>query len=236
MFKPLLLASLLLPTTTTFADGAPPSAYVEVSGHGEVRVTPDLAYVSLTVEKTSLDAKTARADVEARVAKVIALARRLGISDKDIKAPAVMVYPQYEWHQVPGGVGKQVLVGQHVSRAVTLTLHDLSHYGELADGLFAAGVTRLDNVESDRSDRGKLQQLALAQAVRDAHAKAEALATAAGMSLGAVYRISEQGESRGPQPLMLAAAGVGGENAQNEFPSGEIEIDADVEAYYLLGH
>lgn len=235
MLKPLLLLSLLVPAGA-FADGLPSSPYVEVSGHGEVRVAPDLAYVSLTVEKTGLDAKAARANVEARAAKVIALARRLGIADKDIQAPAVTVDPQYEWRQVQGGEGKQVLVGQHVTRAITLTLRNLSRYGELADGLFAAGVTRLDNVEPDRSDRNILQQQALAQAVRDAHAKAEALADAAGVALGAVYRISEQSADRGPRPLMMAAARMGGGNAQPEFPSGEIEIDADVEAYYLLGH
>ena len=228
------LLTLCLPILA-FADGLPSSPYIEVSGHGELHVAPDLAYVNLTLEKTSLDAKAARADVESRAAKVIALARELGIAEKDIKAPAVTVYPQYEWHQTPSGDGKQVLVGQHVSRDIGLTLRDLSRYGALVDGLFAAGVTRLDDVVSDRSDRDQLQQQALALAVQQAHTKAEALAAAGGVTLGAVYRISEQEGSRGPRPMMMAALKSSGAQ-QPEFLSGEIEIDADVTAYYLMGH
>ena len=234
MLRSLVLFALCLPVLV-LADGLPSSPYIEVNGHGELHVAPDLAYVNLTLEKTSMDAKAARADVEARAAKVIALARQLGIADKDIKAPAITVYPQYDWHQTSSGDGKQVLVGQHVTRSISLTLRDLSRYGALADGLFAAGVTRLDDVVPDRSDRDQLQQQALAQAVRDAHGKAEALATAASVALGAVYRISEQEGSRGPRPMMMAAARGAG-NQEPEFLSGEIEIDADVAAYYLIGH
>lgn len=234
MSKFLALLLTLLPVAAG-ADGLPSAPYIEVSGHGELHVAPDLAYVNLTLEKTSMDAKAARADVESRAAKVIALARRLGIAEKDIKAPAVTVYPQYEWHQTPSGDGKQVLVGQHVTRSISLTLRDLSRYGALADGLFAAGVTRLDNVVPDRGDRDQLQLQALAQAVQDAHGKAEALAAAAGVTPGAVYRISEQEGSRGPRPMMMAAARSAG-GQEPEFLSGEIEIDADVAAYYLIGH
>ncbi|HEV2321829.1 MAG TPA: SIMPL domain-containing protein [Gammaproteobacteria bacterium] len=234
MLRSLVLFALCLPVLV-LADGLPSSPYIEVNGHGELHVAPDLAYVNLTLEKTSMDAKAARADVEARAAKVIALARQLGIADKDIKAPAITVYPQYDWHQTSSGDGKQVLVGQHVTRSISLTLRDLSRYGALADGLFAAGVTRLDDVVPDRSDRDQLQQQALAQAVRDAHGKAEALAAAASVALGAVYRISEQEGSRGPRPMMMAAARGAG-NQEPEFLSGEIEIDADVAAYYLIGH
>ena len=234
MPRPLALLALLLPAFA-FADGLPSSPYIEVNGHGELHVAPDMAYVSLTLEKTAMDAKAARADVESRAAKVIALARELGIADKDIKAPAVTVYPQYEWQQVPPGDGRQVLVGQHVTRSISLTLRDLSRYGALADGLFAAGVTRLDNIVPDRSDRAELQRQALTQAVQDAHGKAEALAAAAGVNLGAVYRISEQGNSPAPRPMFMAAAARSAGNQEPEFLSGEIEIDADVAAYYLIG-
>lgn len=234
MPRTLALLALCLPALA-LGDGLPSSPYIEVSGHGELHVAPDLAYVNLTLEKTSLDAKAARADVESRAAKVIALARELKIAEKDIKAPAVTVYPEYEWHQTSSGDGKQVLVGQHVTRSISLTLRDLSRYGALADGLFAAGVTRLDDVVPDRSDRDQLQQQALAQAVQDAHGKAQALAAAAGVELGAVYRISEQEGSRAPRPMMMAALKSPGAQ-QPEFLSGEIEIDADVTAYYLMGH
>lgn len=226
---------LLLVSSAALADGLPTGPYIQVSGHGEEHVAPDMLKVSLTVEKTSLGAAAARADVEARAAKVLALARRLGIVDKDIWAPAVTVSPQYEWHSGPGGDGKQVLVGQHVVRGVTLTLRDIGRYGELADGLFAAGVTRLDGVMSDTSQRDKLQQQALAAAVADAHARAVALAGGAGVTLGPVFSIAEQGGERGPRPILMGAMSREAGAAQPEYLNGEIDIDADVQVYYLIG-
>ncbi|HEV7165861.1 MAG TPA: SIMPL domain-containing protein [Gammaproteobacteria bacterium] len=231
----LLLFLILFSPFAVSADGLPQSPYIQVSGHGEVHAAPDMLIVSMTLEKTGMDAKAARADVEGRAAKVIALARKLGLADKDIRAPAVTVEPQYEWHNSSGGDGKQVLVGQHVSRGITLTLRDIARYGDLADGLFAAGVTRLDGVLPDTGERDKLQQEALGLAVGAAHTKALALAAAAGVSLGAAYSIAENGESRGPRPMFMAGASRASAEAAPEYLNGEIEIDADVQVYYLMG-
>ena len=228
-------ALLLFFTGAAFADGLPTNPYIQVSGHAEEHVAPDMLKVSLTLEKTSMDAVAARADVEARAAKVLALARKLGIADKDIRAPAVTVQPQYEWRSAHGGDGKQILIGQHVVRGVTLTLRDIGRYGDLVDGLFAAGVTRLDGVIPDTSQRETLEQQALSLAVADARDRATALARGADVALGPVFSIAEQGGERGPRPMMMAAMSREAGASQPEFLSGEIDIDADVQVYYLIG-
>ncbi len=232
-----ILLLCLLPSAA-FADGPPRDPYIQVNGHGEVRVAPDMALLSLTLEKTDADAKAARADVEARAAKVIALARQLGLPDKDIVAPAVTAYPVYGCAATAlssaSGNCKRVRLGQHVSRAVTLTLHDLSRYGDLVDGLFSIGVTDLGGVAFDRSDRKALQEQARGLAVTDAHDKAAGLAKSAGVTLGAVFSIADQGASGGPRPMVMAMAARSPE-ATPEYLNGEIEIDADVLVYYLIG-
>lgn len=227
-------------TSAVRADGLPSSPYIQVSGHGDFQVAPDMAYVSLSVEKTSLDAKAARADVEARAAKVIALARQLRIADKDIDAPSVTVYPEYSWAVDKSSVGDnrriRRLTGQHVTRAITLTLRDLSRYGELVNGLFEAGVTDLGNVVMDRSDREILQQKARALAVGDAHNRAAGLAQSAGVTLGPVYSITEQGGGYVPRPMTaMRAASMDATSAAPEYLDGKIEISADVTVYYLIG-
>ena len=224
--------------TGAFADAIPNSPYIQVSGHGELQVAPDMAYVSVSVDKTALDAKAARDDVEARTAQVITLARKLKIADKDIDAPSVTVYPEYQWVVEKGAVGDrrvQKLTGHHVSRRITLTLHDLSHYGELVDGLFDAGVTELGNVVMDRSDRQALQQKARALAVGDAHDRAAGLAQSAGVNLGTVYSITEQGGGYLPRPMSMArAASMDAAPAAPEYLDGKIEISADVTVFYLI--
>ena len=233
-----LLPLLLLAPACALADGLPASPYIQVNGHGELRVAPDMVFVPLTLEKSDKDAALARAEVEDRAAKVIALARKLGLADKDIAAPAVTVYPEYGCAPIsPGSPSKgcnRVRVAQHVTRSVTLTLRDLSRYGELVDGLFDIGITDLGGVSFDRSDRDALQEKARALAVADARAKAAGLAQAAGIALGSVYSIAEQGGYGGPRPMAMMAAAKS--DAAPEYLSGEIEVGADVTVYYLIGH
>jgi hypothetical protein len=238
VLRVLALSSLLVPCLVT-ADGLPRDPWIQVSGHGALQVAPDMAYVYLTLEQTDKDAKAARTDVEGRAAKVIALARKLGIADKDIDAPSVSVAPEYDWENESSSIsssGKRVrkLSGYHVTRSITLTLRDLERYGELVNGLFQAGVDDLGNVVPDRSDRAALQQKALALAVADAHDLAAGLAKNAGVTLGAVYSISEQGLGGGPRPLMAAALASRSSGAAPEYLNGKIEISADVQVYYLI--
>jgi uncharacterized protein YggE len=228
-----LALALSLPVFAA-ADGLPTSPYIQVSGHGALQVAPDMAYLSLTVEKTDLDAAKARASVEARAAKVVDAARKAGIADKDIDAPSVTITPEYECvdSSLSSGPCTPKLTGQHVSRSVGLTLRDLSRYGELVDALFKAGITNLGDVELGRSDRRALEQKARALAVADARDKAAGLAQSAGVTLGAVYSIAEQGGGFGPHPMMAMAAAKSG--AAPEYLNGKIEISADVTVFYLI--
>ncbi len=234
-----LLASLLaFAPLGAAADGLPTSPYIQVSGHGTLQVVPDLAYLSLSIEKTASDAAAARADVEGRTAKVLEAARKAGVADKDIDAPSVSVYPEYGCassglSSVSGDCTRKI-TGQHVSRSVILTLRDLSRYGELADGLFKAGITDLGNPDMDRSDRRALEQKARALAVADAHDKAAGLAQSAGVTLGPVYSISEQGGGFTPRPMMARAALASGAAASPEFLNGKIEISADITVFYSI--
>jgi uncharacterized protein YggE len=124
------------------------------------------------------------------------------------------------------------LTGQHVSRAVTLTLRDLGRYGELVDGLFGIGVTDLGGVSFDRSDRRALEGQARGLAVQDAHDKAAGLAKSGGVELGAVFSIAEQGGGYAPRPVMAAMAKSA--EAAPEYLGGRIDISADVQVFYLI--
>lgn len=237
----LLTLSLFVPASASaLADGMPGSPYIQVSGHGEMHVVPDMAYVSLTVEKTDADVAAARRDVEARTAKLLAAARAAGIADKDIDAHSVSIAPEYGCESSGlssvSGTCVRKLTGQHVSRSVNLTLRDLARYGELVDGLFKAGVTDLGDVEVDRSDRRALEQKARALAVADAHDKAAGLAQSAGVTLGAVYSVSEQGVGFTPRPMMARMNAMTTNTAATapEYLNGKIEISADVTVFYLI--
>ncbi|HEY1772087.1 MAG TPA: SIMPL domain-containing protein [Gammaproteobacteria bacterium] len=235
--KTALFASLLLlAPLASSADGLPDQAYISVSGRGELNVAPDIAYISITLEKIAPDAKAARADVEARTAKVLAAARKVGIADKDIDAPSISIQPAYGWdRKQPEGTSVQKLVGQQVTRTVTLTLRELDKYGELADGLVQSGVSSAYSIGFDRSDRAALEQKARALAVADAHGRAAGLAQSAGVNLGAVYSITEQDGGFAPRPMRAMALEAASGPSAPEYLSGKIEISAEVSVLYLIG-
>ena len=215
----------LLPLAV-LADALPSAPYVQVTGHGSLTVVPDMARVTVTVAKTDKDLTLARNDVESRAAAAIAAARKLGIAERDISAANISIWPEYQWQN-----NSQVLMGQHVSRRIVITLRDLSRYTDLIGALVKTGVTTFDTT-LDRSDLTVLRRQALAKAVEDAHARALALATAAGVSIGPVYSISENTGFVRPQPVIMAAkmAPAGGA----EYEPGTMEVNADVNMVYLL--
>lgn len=223
-----LAALLLLLPLAALADALPSASYVQVSGHGSLTVAPDMAHVGVTLSKTDKNLALARNDVEQRATAVIAAARKLGVAERDIDAASLSIQPEYQWQN-----NSQVFMGQRVSRSIAITLRSLNRYPDLIGALVKAGVTSFSTT-MDRSDFDALRRQALAAAVDDAHARAAALAEAAGASLGPVYSITESSAFVRPQPMMfMEKSGAANMNGA-EYPPGTIEISADVSAVYLL--
>jgi len=101
-------------------------AYIQVNGHAQLDCADMATSLDSREDRPRRQGRTRRRG--SRTAKVIALARRLAIPDKDIDCTSVSVSPQYGW--VPEAVWPVrrafKLIGHHVTRGVTLTLRDLS--------------------------------------------------------------------------------------------------------------
>ncbi len=165
---------LLIPILAS-ADAPPAMPYIQVSGHGTLSVVPDMAHVSISIEKNDQNLANARADVERRAAQALEAAKQLGIAERDIDATNISVWPEYRWQN-----NNQIFVGQHVSRRIQITLRNLPQYADLVSILVKAGVNTVGGTTLDRSDMPQLRQQALAKAVDDAHQRARVLAAAAG--------------------------------------------------------
>jgi uncharacterized protein YggE len=88
---------------------------------------------------------------------------------------------------------------------VLVTIHDLAKAGAILDAASNAGANEVYGPTLSRSDEDAIQAKALREAVSNARKKAEALAAAAGVSVGRVTTITE-GFSGGPQPYFEGAA------------------------------
>ncbi|HET6655271.1 MAG TPA: SIMPL domain-containing protein [Gammaproteobacteria bacterium] len=226
--KIILTCCLALLSFPLLAGGVPNQPHITVSGHGVVRVVPDMLTVRLSVDKLGQDIATAKQFVDHHTAKAIEVARRLGIEQRDITSTQIFISPRYRYHE-----DERELVGYDVRRQVTLTLRDLDQYEPLLEGLVKAGVNGIDGVTTAYSKPAELRDQAYAQAVDEARAKATRLAQAFHAGLGPIYSIVEQ-SSPEPRPMMRTQAKFAAAAESSAFEPGTIEVEARIQAVFVL--
>lgn len=205
--------------------------WISVTAEGEATVAPDMAVASFAVSGDGRDLGATRDDVNRRASAVLARLRELGIADGDLNAPDVNVQPQYDYRK------GQKLIGYRVSRQMTAKVRSLDTLGEVLDGLVAAGANEVHGAQMTASDPSAAEHAALEVAVRAARAKADVLASAAGVTLGAVSRIEEEvGGGVGPLPRFRAmAASADMAEAPTEVAAGDLTVTRRIRAWFDLG-
>jgi uncharacterized protein YggE len=206
-------------TTTTQAGAAVNT--VTASGSGTTQAAPDTAEMSFGVTTTSSNAKSAL-DGAAKIAEQIAAAvKKQGIAEKDIQTRDVSVYPQTVDRN-----GKQVITGYQASLSVGVKVRDIARLGETISAANAAGANTISGPTFTIGDPAPVRAKAIDQAVTDARKSAEAMAKAAGKSVGAVLSMSSSDVSPVPGP-MYGASDVGAAKAVPIEP-GQLDITANV--------
>ncbi len=225
-----LLAVLVigLPATPALAD-APGS--VTASGEGRIEVAPDIAWLHFGVSARQATVAAARDEVARSVARLIALARDAGLQEEQISTAALSVSPEFDWDPQ---TRERRLLGYVVSRQVTLKLTDLDRLGELTEQALGLGVTDASPASFDSSRRAELETEALVTAVRDARRKAEAMAGALGVGLGAVQRISAVTGGPSPQPMLRMAMAEADTGGAETYRPGLIRVTASVTVRFAL--
>ncbi len=229
----LMVASMLAAAGMATAAEAP-LRLVSVTGSGEVKAQPDMAYVTLGVEARRPTLAEARTEVNATVERLLALTRELKIEPKFVDSTRLQVQPDYRWDEKSSS---QILLGYVVSRQVDVELHDLDRLGTLLERSVSAGVNQVGGARLDSSRRKELERAALTQAVDDARLNADALARAAGAKLGPVQSLSTTGSMPVPmyaERAMSVAAAPMADAAEKSYQSSEMKFTASVSAQFEL--
>ncbi len=204
---------------------------ITVSGHAELKSKPDVAYLTVSVTTQSRDQEKAAQDNATRTTALLDALRKAGVADKDIQTQSYTLEPQYDYNANP-----PVLTGFQAVNTVQITIHDLTKAGLLIDKSISAGATQAGDLSFDLLDRKGLERQALADAVRDAAAKAGAMTDAAGMGLGRLLSLTESGTSSpppSPRPMMMRAMAAEAAPPTPISPQ-QITVTADVTAVYAL--
>jgi len=198
---------------------------VTVTGEGTVAAAPDSAVIRLGV---SSQGKTARAasDANAReMTVVLAAIKESGVADRDIQTTALSLQPQYD----PNKTGAARLIGFQANNQVTVKIRDVARLPSVLDRAIAGGANEMSGVEFIVSEQGKLLDKARIEAIADARRKAELYAAAAGMKVGRVMAISEEGSAPPQRAFQALRAG-----AATPLAPGEQTLRAVVTVSYEL--
>jgi hypothetical protein len=170
------------------ADGDKQERFVSVSAQGTVSAEPDIAHVQAGLTTEAGTAKDAIQRNSAVMAKVIEGLKAAGIAQRDIQTTTLHVEPRYTQAQpgVPATIN-----GYRVSNQVRLTVRDVKRLGDILDQAIALGANQVNSISFDIANAEPLKDEARKQAMANAKRRAELYATAAGVQLGPVLRISE---------------------------------------------
>ncbi|MCA3555799.1 SIMPL domain-containing protein [Aestuariivirga sp.] len=224
-FAAAAVMGLLAAVSPAFADGGKMPRIVSLTGHGEVRSTPDIAFVTSGVSTQGETAAEALAANTKAMTGLFAALKDAGIEDKDIQTSNFSVQPRYDFSN--GQAPK--LVGYDVSNNVTVKLRKVDTLGALLDKMVQSGSNQISGVSFDVSQPEEAMDEARKLATQDATRKAKLYARAMGVELGNVMQISE-GSSAVPPPLpfVRGAAMMKADAAPVPVAAGEQTLAADV--------
>jgi hypothetical protein len=215
-------------STGSSGTGAQPGITVE--GTGIVTVTPDEANLSLGVQTQAATASAAQSDASAAMTKIIAAVKAAGVADADLATQWISLRPQID--NGPDGNGPSKVTGYQASQSLQVTVRRLDQTGAIIDAGVSAGANQVGDVSFSLADPSAATTQARTAAMADAKARAQTLAQAAGVTLGAPVSISEVSA---PSPVPFAAASGQRAFVSTPVEAGTTQIEVDVQVTYAIG-
>lgn len=221
ILKTIILSTALASPFAALAEAPTPT--ITVTGEATVQATPDMATISLGVTTQGATGAEAMTANNAALAKVIERLKGAGIEDKDLQTQNLSLNPN--WSNYDSSSGQvQTITGYTASNILSVRVRDLGKLGSVLDAAVGDGANTLNGLSFDLSQPRPAQDEARKSATKDARARAELLATAAGVKLGRVLSISENQGYGGGMPVMYEA------KADSAVPvqAGQVGMSAQV--------
>jgi uncharacterized protein len=206
------------------SDDSGPTRSITVNGTGSVTTVPDEATFTFGVDARGETASGALSAAGAAVEKITNAVKDAGVDGKDIQTQDISL------STLTSSDGRHI-DGYAANASITVHANDLDSAGHLVDVAVAAGANNVYGPSLSRSDADELADKALKDAVADARGKAEALAEAAGGSLGQVISVSESGSAMPPMPYAARETALA---SDVPIEAGTQDIQASVTVVFEL--
>lgn len=211
-----------------------------VSGVGEVTVTPDIAILEVGVEAQETTVADAQDEAHEAMEKVMMALTDSGVTDEDIQTRQFRISQRTRWDDE---TDEEIVVGYRVTNEVTAKIREIEKVSSIIDTVVKAGgnFIRIDDLDFSVDDPSDYYDEARETAMADARDKAEKLADAADVKLGAPTYISESSSFVSVPMVDMAFAGgipVPAPAPIIETPPsispGEVEVSVTVQIAYSI--
>ena len=212
---------------------------LSLTGTATTMVKPDKATVSLGVQTTNKTADTALAANSKTMNQVIDALKAAGVKDNETSTSSFSILPNYNYSQSSSTASR--ITGFTVSNAIQIQSTNINNTSKWIDTAVAAGANTVDRIDFALSDK-KLEETKnslIRQAMQDARAKADIVASVAGMKIAGIRSISLNEvaiQPPPPSPIPLAKQSLAGAEQARPTPiiSGQEEVTTNIGVIFLI--
>jgi len=233
-----LMAEMILPRAVQAHDEVPEKPAVTVTGHGQMSLAPDTAFVTVGIETTGKTVADAQRQNRLIMNKVVERLRALQIDNERIQTASFIVSPQYKPppKRAEAPAERPEIIGYVISNTVAVEVRTLEKVGPVIEESLAAGANQFQGLHWALRDEQQAKLVALRQAAAKAREKAAALSEALKVKLIRLLKATEESHVVRPMPRVARStmATDGGDGERAVF-SGEIKVEATVTLIYEIG-
>lgn len=182
-----------------------PAPVIVTSGEAEVKRAADRAWVSINAESRSKDPKEAQKLNTDAMNAVMAKLKGMALGADAIRTTSFELHPEFDYTD-----GRQRLRGYVARNAIEVRVDDVTRVGEVLTAAVTSGATTVGGLRFDLKDRAAAEREALQMAVRNARARAEAVAAGADVKIERIIRIEDHRADMPdpPRPPVMMRMGV----------------------------
>ena len=202
---------------------------LDVSATGEVSRIPDVAIISAGVVTRQPTASAAIQENAARMERVLAALKRVGVADRDVQTSSINLNPEYRYqeNQPPQ------LNGYTASNQVSVRFRDIRNSGRILDALVAEGANQINGPTLTIDKPETALDEARTQALATGRARADFYARALGKRVVRLVSVSEGGGNypAPPMPMMMEART---QSADTKIVPGEQKLQVALSMVFEL--
>lgn len=207
-----------------------PTNSITVSGSGQATGVPDVAYVNLGVDTLNASISEAVSQANATMEALIAAIQATGVAAEDIQTISFNVYPEDRFDpQTGSSTGERVY---RVNNTLNVTVRDIAKVSDVIQAGLTAGATSVNGLSFGIDDTSVLEQEARVKAIENARQRAQNLADALGVTLGAPIIVNEALGNPG-LPMYDMAVGLGGAGPQ--ITPGQLNVNVSIAVTFAIG-